>query len=258
MSYRFWQPPVMPDDKDTILVLAGDLWVGTRWVEYQGYSWINKVANRFKQVVVVSGNHDHWPYGHTTIKNWKSKCDNKLYEHGIFNVQVLDSTVYEIEDVLFVGATLWTDMNKFDPLTMYNMSKFMHYDGKISFNAGPNGQWERFTSEKWIETHRKQRDYIKFVAENNKDKKIVVVTHHVPLVHLGDPNYVHDSSTAYYVSDLSDLILNNPQFKLWCFGHTHSQRDEVFGETKMYNNAVGYAGQHFEQQNLVAHEVIEI
>jgi len=261
-----WYPPDLPDDKDTILILAGDLWIGTRFIEWAGFSWIGKVAPKFKQVLIVLGNHCYWPCKHAlTIREGAVKCNNLLKDMGLYNVKVLDMDTYADGEYLFVGCTLWTDMNKGDPLSMHNMSNFMAYDGKIAYETGSNGGWSRFTSDKWVQTHTKHRDYIKHVAAQNRDKQLIVITHHLPLMHLGDPRYQGNVSNAYYMSDLSDLILDNDNIKMWFFGHTHHQSDTVFppyaepGDgCRMINNCVGYQGEHMEQLGLVKHEVIEI
>ena len=75
---------------------------------------------------------------------------------------------------------------------------------------------------------------------------------------MSDPQYADDGGNGYYMSDLSDLILDNPHIKLWCYGHVHYQYDSMFGDTRMLNNCVGYQGQHMEQRGLVKHEVIEL
>jgi hypothetical protein len=182
-----------------------------------------------------------------------------LADLGIMNVKVLDCDVVIDGDVLFVGCTLWTDMNKFDPLTMYNMPGYMRYDGKIAFDTGLNGAWSRFTSEKWVQTFMKHRDYLKIIIEQNKDKKIVVITHHLPMPGLSNPMFATNTAgNGYYHSDLSDLILDNPHVKMWCYGHTHYQKETLVGETLLVNNCVGYKSQAFEQQHFVKHKVFEV
>lgn len=255
---KFWYPPEMPDDKETTLIIPGDIWTGTRFIEYCKFSWIGEMSKQFKRVLVVLGNHDYWPQGDLTIKNGAQKCNNMLQDMGYYNVRVLDCDTFADGDVLFIGATLWTDMNKFDPLAMHRMPNYMVYDGKIAYETGPNGQWDRFTSQKWVNTHRRQRDYIKHVVEQNRDKKVVVITHHIPLNNLSDPSFANDAGNAYYSSDLSDLILDNENIKLWCCGHSHYSNDVMFEHCRMYMNPVGYAGEHREMYNKVKHEVIEI
>lgn len=261
----FWYPPELPDDKETTLILAGDLWIGTRFIEWAGFSWIGKVAPRFKQVLIVLGNHDYWPQGNLTILQGADKCNAMLQDMGLHNVLVLDMSTYIDGDVVFVGATLWTDMNNGDPLAMHNMSNFMNYDGKIAYDTGPNGGWSRFTSEKWVQTFCKHRDYIKHVASQNRNKTVVVITHHLPLIGIGDPRYQGNLTNAYYMSDLSNLILDNENIKYWFHGHSHFQHETFFppyaahaDACKIINNCVGYASEHSEELGLVKHEVIEI
>ena len=258
MEPPMWYPPELPDDKETILILAGDLWMGTKWIEYAGYSWIMKVASRFKQVLVVLGNHDYWPQGDITILNGGDKCNAMLQDHGLYNVHVLDSSVFEIDDIVFVGATLWTDMKKYDPLVMHNMTNFMAYDGKSAYSTGDGGEWSRFTSQKWVMHHDRQRDYIKHVVKSNPDRRVVVITHHIPVLGLNDPRFNGDVSNAYYESDLSEFILDHTNITHWFCGHTHHASDTMIGDMRIYLNPVGYQGEHLEQQGLVKHEVIEI
>lgn len=254
----FWYPPELPDDKDTILILAGDLWFGTKFIEWAGFSWISIVAAQFKEVLIVLGNHDYWTMGDLTITKGAEKCNMMLQDYGFLNVHVLDCDIVERDGIIFIGATLWTDINRGDPLDMMNMPQFMAYDGKCKYSTGINGAYEKFSSYKWVNTHQKHKDYIRHVCNQNRDKQIVVITHHLPLTTMGDPLYNGNSSNAYYMSDLSDIILDNPQIKMWCCGHSHVANDFIFGETKMYMNPVGYQGEHREQEQLVKHEVIDI
>lgn len=259
----FWMPPVMEDDLDTVLILAGDLWTGTKFIEYAGFSWIEHVAKRFKQVLVVLGNHCYWPCNDKlTITTGATKCNNLLSDMGILNVDVLDCDTFSFPsdpDVLFIGATLWTDMNKSDPMTMMNMPNYMRYDSDIAYETGAYGI-NKFNSKRWVRTHQRHKDYIKHVVEQNRDKKIFVITHHIPLniSEVCDPHYIGDSGNAYYYSDLSDIILDNPHIKYWISGHTHFQYEYNFETCLMINNAVGYVSEQCEAQGLVKHKVFEI
>jgi len=254
----FWYPPELPDDKDTILILAGDLWIGMKFIEWAGFSWIGIVSKRFKEVLIVLGNHDYWPMGDLTITKGAEKCNMMLQDYGYLNVTVLDCNTIERDGVLFIGATLWTDMNNYDPLAMMNMPNFMAYDGKCKYSTGINGAYEKFTSYKWITTHQKHKDYIRIICNQNRDKQIVVITHHLPVTTVSDPRYIGDSSNCYYSSDLSDIILDNPNIRYWFHGHSHYQHETKFGETMIINNCVGYQGEHCEQAGLVIHKTIEI
>jgi len=253
-----WYPPFHKDDKQTTLILAGDLWIGVHFIFSGGSSWIEGMSRRFKQVLIVLGNHDYWPCSNgLSIKDGGRKCNELLGQMGIFNVKVLDCDTHADEEVLFVGCTLWTDMRSRDPLTMFNFSHYMgEADATIVFDDFGNGM--KFSSERFVETHERHKAYIKLIAEQNRDKKIVVITHHVPLTSVGNPAFTKDLASGYYESDLSELILDNPHIKLWAYGHTHYQNDVLVGETRMINNCVGYKGQEFERQRKVKHKIIEI
>lgn len=256
-----WYPPSLPDDANTTLVLAGDLWKGTKFIEYMGYSWISDVASMFKDVVIVLGNHDYWPCKNTlTIKDGAEKARELLRSKNINNVHLLDMNTFELGgDFLFVGATLWTDLNKEDPLVMFGLSTTMFNDSKINYeNCHGQLRESKLTALKWLHTHRKHCEYIRLIANQNPHKKIVVVTHHAPLYHVLNPSFSRGFSNAYYGSNLSDLILDSPNIVAWIFGHSHHRVDEMFGNCRMINHPVGYRGEHSEKQINVLHDIIDL
>ena len=257
-SNKRWYPPPLLDDRETILILAGDLWEGLKWIKHGESSWISQVAPRFKQVLVVLGNHDYWPHGGLTITDGAAECNNLLADMGLSNVLVLDSSTWEYENTIFIGATLWTDLNEADPLTMHNMNRVMRYDGEIAYQTGPNGQWTRFIDSRWLQTHKKHKGFIERVSRENIDKTIVVITHHVPLTVLNDPRHSGTYEDGYYSSNLEDLILDNTNIKYWFYGHTHYQNRFELDECTLVNNCVGYRTENCEYFNQVDHGVIEI
>ena len=74
--------------------------------------FMRKLSEIYEHVIIVAGNHDHYhmEFGKTIAR---------MREHLPDNFHVLDQDCFELEDVLFVGATLWTDMNKYDPMTIH-------------------------------------------------------------------------------------------------------------------------------------------
>ena len=204
-------------------------------------------------MLVVLGNHDYWKCNNKlSIKNGAEKCRALLLAKNILNVKILDCDTHLDGDVLFVGCTLWTDMKNADALAMHDMRDLMKYDGQIAFESG-NGTYTKFSSYNWISTHYKHRDYLKIIIEQNRDKRIVVITHHSPLI---DDELARnfDVSNAYYMTDLTELIMENPHVKLWVYGHIHKPTDIIKGQTRFLNNAVGYK----KDKSEVKHEVIRI
>jgi hypothetical protein len=88
-----------------------------------------------------------------------------------------------IDDVTFIGGTLWTDMNKEDSLTLYNIKGIMN-DFRCVTNSNRIHTKTRppsFTPEDSVEDHRKMLEYIRLTTSlMDKSNKYVVVGHHAP------------------------------------------------------------------------------
>ena len=204
------------------------------------YRFLAEECSKYREVVMVMGNHEHYGFNY-----------QKTYAHIAANlpdnVTLLENQTHTIDDVTFVGATLWTDMNKADPLTMYHMQSAMNdYRQVTMFNEVKN-VYHRLTPEKTVEDHFKSKQFIAETVANKFDQKFVVVTHHAPSKASIKPQYAGDTlMNGAYSSDLSDFILENPQIKLWTHGHTHDVFDYMIGSTRVVCNPRGY--QNYEER----------
>ena len=200
------------------------------------YRFFEEECSKYREVIMVMGNHEHYGFNY-----------QKTYPHIAANlpdnIVLLENQTHTIDDVVFVGATLWTDMNNNDPLTMYHMSRSMNdYKQVTMFNEVKN-VYHRLTPEKTVEDHHKSKQFIKETVENKFDQKFVVVTHHAPSKASIKPWYADDTlMNGAYSSDLSKFILENPQIKLWTHGHTHDTFDYMIGSTRVVCNPRGYKG----------------
>jgi hypothetical protein len=72
------------------------------------------------------------------------------------------------------------------------------------------------------------------------------------------PRYASDYlMNGGYRSDLSELILDNPQIVLWTHGHMHDPFDYMIGTTRVVCNPRGYAG-HDPQADLFELKYLDI
>lgn len=197
--------------------------------------FLKRCSFQFPHVVYVAGNHEFY-HG-----KWKATLQYLRNECTKFNnIYFLECDVKVIDGVSFVGATLWTDMNKGDPLTLHAINDMMN-DFKIIRNDEHG--YTKLRPAHAMYRHQQTISYFKTVLTDMKDKKVVVVGHHAPTKQSTHPKYQNDVlMNGGYSSDLSEFILDHPQIVLWTHGHTHDPFDYMVGSTRIVCNPRGYAG----------------
>ena len=75
-------------------------------------------SRKYRETIYVMGNHEHYHFKY-------HKTYQHLLENLPTNVTLLQDQTYDIDDVTFIGTTLWTDMNRYDPLTLFHMRSMM-------------------------------------------------------------------------------------------------------------------------------------
>lgn len=241
-----------------VLVLAGDILVandlhdhpkpevpyspaliktlGSRQRKAKEYrDFIEGVSSEFKHVVVIAGNHEFY-HG-----KWVQSVQTLRDEYGMYpNVHFLERDIYTLEDVTFVGGTLWTDMNNYDPLTLHAVSDMMN-DYRMIRHDGLG--YTKLRPAHTVLRHRDTLSYFKTVIDERKDSKVVVVSHMAPSYQSIHENYRNDKimNGAYY-TELSEFILDRPQIKTWIHGHVHTDFDYQVGDCRVVCNPRGYVG----------------
>ena len=220
-------PPVMPEDKDTVLVLAGDIGVGT-----QGIKWANTLRPRFRAVIYVLGNHEFYNNKWEVLPN---EVIEEAADGGVFVLHPKHPGLNEvhIQGVNFVGATLWTDMNRSNPLDMLTARRMMNDFHVIRRHHS------KLRPEDVVIQHKKERDALFAALSRYKGEPTVVVTHHLPSYQVVHPQYRGDKLNCCYATDLDDLLADvDPVY--WFFGHSQLSTDMRRGITRFLSNPFGY------------------
>jgi predicted phosphodiesterase len=211
-------------DKDTVLVLAGDIHYG-----YRVKDFIDPLKDRFKAIVYVAGNHEFWGENSDEVRKYIRE-----EIHGN-NVYFLDNSYVEIEDTLFIGGTLWTDFRNGDPLVMVNASFYM-----MDYRKIVTGEDHRILTPGYLYMeHKITKSFIFDSLIESSCKKKIVVTHHAPSFQSVGPMYVGSTSNDYFASHLEGDILANC-IDLWIHGHMHDPCDYNIGDTRVICNPKGY------------------
>lgn len=225
-----------PEPANTVdqQAIANGTGLGKRQQTAQRYrDFLKRCSFQFPHVIYVAGNHEFYNGKfHAGLDYLRVECAKYP------NVYFLEDDTKIIDDVVFVGGTLWTDMNKGDPVTQFHVKDMMN-DFRVIRND--RREYARLRPQDVIERHLKTKQYIEHVVKNHADQQCVVVGHHGPSFLSVHPRYQNENlMNGAYHSDLSEFILDRPQIKLWTHGHTHHTFDYVIGETRIVCNPRGY------------------
>jgi len=197
--------------------------------------FLKRCSFQFPHVVYIAGNHEFY-HG-----RWKASLDHLREECNKFpNVYFLECDTKVINDVTFIGATLWTDCNRNDRLTILTLNGMMN-DYRVIRND--EHEYRRLHPDSSIQRHHKTIGYLKAVLPDLKDKKVVFVGHHGPSAKSTHPKYQYETHmNGGYRSDLDEFVMDHPQIVLWTHGHMHDPFDYMIGTTRVVCNPRGYKG----------------
>jgi predicted phosphohydrolase len=217
----FSAPPVDAD----LVILAGDVHIGR-----EGLRWIRHNF-RYVPVIYVLGNHEF--YGEvvpTLYRALKQDCHKT-------NVHLLENDVFEIDDVVVLGATLWTDFAlNGDHVLAETMANIDMNDFK-QIRIAPD--YRKFSPADSRAIHLQSRRWLDESLQKFSGRKTVVVTHHAPSKRSINAHYLDDPLNPGFVSNLEPFIEKHEPM-LWVHGHLHSCADYRIGRTRVLANPRGY------------------
>ena len=240
-----WYPPELPDDMDSTFIVAGDTWTDGRFAnrkDADGHSWIYNMSLRFKYVVIILGNHDYW--GCNLLYEDK-KIKESIAAQGICNVFLLEKDMIVLDQVKFIGGTLWTDYHRHDPMVMHSAPGIMKDYGYIRYGKA----YRRVRTTDIYEVHQNTKSFIFANAQrDNPEQKIVVISHMAPSfqsvsAHYRQSHWLH--MNFLYYTDLENRIMADGQdIDYWFHGHMHHSIQYDIGKVQVILNARGYANEN--------------
>jgi len=224
-----------PNNTADQAAIANGTGLGRRQLTAQRFrDFLKRCSFQFPHVIYIAGNHEFYNGKiYAGIDYLRDECAK------FSNVYFLERDTKIIDDVVFVGGTLWTDMNKGDPMTMHAIRDMMS-DFRVIRNDRKG--YMPFKPSDAIDIHIRTKEYIQHIVNEHKDKRCVVVGHHSPsFLSVHDQYRNEHLMNGGYHSSLEEFILDHPQIKLWTHGHTHHCFDYVIGETRIVCNPRGYS-----------------
>ena len=240
--------PIKNTEGADVLILAGDICVAAGWDKSASRQIFQKFffdcSKEFKNVIYVMGNHEHYNGDINTTYNI---LKDELYDYG--NISLLEDEYKVLDDVVFVGQTLWTDLNENHVHTALKLRMYMN-----DYRIIGNGKFREkgiLSPEDTFSIHKASIYKMLEVVKNNENNKVVVVGHHAPSHRSVKPRYEHDYEVnGGYRSNLEWVMEQNRNIKLWIHGHTHHEFDYMVHDTRVVCNPRGYL--NYERQS---HEI---
>lgn len=237
--------PENEDDKETILLLAGD--IGTYKNYEDTYRRIfNMLSKRFKKVICVPGNHSWY------------KSEVWGMEKDFFKSIILPKNVHYMDDdalmldknTMVIGSCLWTDFDNENPMIMmqaqngmndYNLIRHGYQDPA---DVSVYSQYHKKTiqASDVLEKHKKSKEFIiGMLNEANKMgvKNKIIVSHHAPTFQSVDGRYRDDRLNGAYCTNL-EYLMKEYDVTLFVHGHMHCTNDYMVDNTRVICNALGY------------------
>jgi Icc-related predicted phosphoesterase len=206
---------IVPEGDEDVLVLAGDIVPLKQKTLLKHF--IEDCASKFPQVLWVPGNHEF--YGANIDYDWgKASVPT--------NVHKLSRDFIYINDIKFVGATLWSNI----PPSKYPLVSSVMNDYRL-IRQGPG--YSKLTVNRSVHEHLMDKEFVFSQAEPG----CVVVTHHGPSYRSVNPRFFGDALNCAYVTELDLESLENVT---WLHGHTHDSVNYIAGSTWVRANPKGY------------------
>lgn len=222
-------------NKDILTVIAGDV---------SGSIQLTApfLRKRFKNVIFIGGNHIVYNDDYKPLQQLHQ--DYRTEFPLASTISYLENEKKEIDDVVFIGATLWTDY------TYYNSRAENMMYAAIAMNDFRFGRFEengadvQLQPQHCLDMFNESLSFIKTTYDKfvGTGKKIVLVVHHGVSPKAITGRYIQNTKiNAAYTSDLEDYITRElPCLALIVHGHVHTRVQYQIGSIPVVCNPCGY------------------
>lgn len=213
-----------------ILLLAGDILPFA--LLDKPCDFFDFVSDCFEKTYWIPGNHEYYQYD---FKDLTLPLNERIRN----NLFLVDNFSVDINNVNFVFSTLWSHIREENQWRIeQNVSDFFAIK-----NHNKN-----LTAPDFNKLHKASFAFIESAIDKNKEKKKVVVTHHVPTLLNYPLQYKNSPINEAFAVELFDFIYSS-DISNWIYGHHHYNVPPFkIGSTQMLTNQLGYIS-HYENKH---------
>lgn len=211
----------LPSKDCDVLIAAGDIGVGT-----EGLEWLQTLDI---PVVYVAGNHEYWGFEIKDLNSVLSEVSKGS------NVHYLERKSVIIDEVRFIGCTLWANFNEGENEEQLQELEDIMNDFRYIFLDK-----DLVTAKQLIKLNEQSKTWLDKELSKPHKGPTVVVTHHAPSLKswgLDENDYIKYA----YCNELESM-LEEQQIDLWVHGHIHRSSDYKKHGVRVICNPRGYKG----------------
>lgn len=189
-----------------ILCLAGDIGY-PNMRNYKDFLIDLHSNKNFFKIFIVAGNHEYY-YQNESIEDTNRKIENIIKINNLSKISFLYNKSEFYNGHLFIGSTMWSCITD------------QHTPKINDFNCITD-----MTFDKYNLLHNTAISFIDNEITLNRNKKIIIITHHLPSYQLINAKYNKSKYTQYFASSCDHLI--RPPVITWIYGHTHIPQKQL-------------------------------
>ena len=149
---------------------------------------------------------------------------------------MLENNQVVINDIEFLGCTLWTDFNLTGQTQSSKNLATRYINDYEVITYGVNNR--SLTTRDTTNMHSSSAQWLRKQSRGKASKR-VIVTHHAPCQNSLPSVFTDRGLYAAYASNLEKLI-SETSAELWLHGHIHASSDYVVNGTRIVCNPRGY------------------
>ena len=205
-----WSDSWFENSEGQHLLLAGDI-VELRKIPSK-MDFFRKCSESFISVSYIPGNHEFWS---AYTEKWDTWVPEQFAAAGLTNINVLQQSEVQVEDVTIFGATMWYDASSIAHGTPRQFLIQESNDFKY-ITTQRRGPFSKLRGEDVLFWHVRHTSWLKQRLAECTTKKIVM-THHAPTEFSKDPRWPNHDHFGY----VNQLDLTEYPADLWVHGHIH-------------------------------------